>query len=86
MAWIIRKKLYTQYLRDMTQLADRVLQVEHLKAEKARTNKYHKKEKVAYVKADNYPSYIGGKCIEESEVNVAEIMSGPSYVCKLSKP
>lgn len=31
----IRKKLDTQYLRDMTQLTDRVRQVEHLKAEKA---------------------------------------------------
>jgi hypothetical protein len=31
----VRKKLDTQYLRDMTQLADRVRQVERLKAEKA---------------------------------------------------
>ena len=44
----IRKKLDTQYLRDMAQLADRVWQVEHLKAEKARSNKFNKK-KVAYI-------------------------------------
>lgn len=31
-------------------LADRVRQVELLKAEKARTNKFHKKEKVVYLK------------------------------------
>ena len=52
----IRKKLDTQYLRDMTQLVDRVQQVERLKAEKARTNKFSKKEKVAYVDTnDNDP-------------------------------
>jgi len=44
----IRKKLDTQYLRDMAQLADRVWQVERLKIEKARASKYGKKEKVAY--------------------------------------
>ncbi|PNX59109.1 hypothetical protein L195_g051249, partial [Trifolium pratense] len=35
----IRKKLDTQHLRDMAQLADRVRQVERLKAEKARSSK-----------------------------------------------
>ena len=40
----IRKKLDTQYLRDMAQLADRVRQIKRLKAEKARTNKFSKKE------------------------------------------
>ncbi|CAJ2672441.1 unnamed protein product [Trifolium pratense] len=39
----IRKKLDTQYLRDMAQLEDRVRQVERLKAGKARTSKFHKK-------------------------------------------
>jgi hypothetical protein len=47
----VRKKLDTQYLRDMTQLANRVRQVERLKAEKARTNKFPKRKKVAYVDA-----------------------------------
>jgi hypothetical protein len=42
----IRKKLDTQYLRDMAQLADRVRQVERLKAEKARSSKFHKKKKL----------------------------------------
>jgi len=49
----IRKKLDTQHLRDITQLVDRVRQVERLKAEKARTSKYHKKEKVAYVETND---------------------------------
>jgi len=44
----IRKKLDTQYLRDMVQLADRVQHVERLKAEKARTHKF-RREKVVYV-------------------------------------
>lgn len=43
--YLIRKKLDTQYLRDMAQLEDRVYQVEHLKAEKVGTSKYHKKGK-----------------------------------------
>jgi len=43
----IRKKLDTQHLWDMGQLADRVREVKRLKVEKARTHKYHKKEKVA---------------------------------------
>jgi len=45
----IRKKLDTQYLRDMAQLADRVRQVEILKAKKARASRFGKKVKVAYV-------------------------------------
>jgi len=44
------KKLETQHLRDMAQLADRVRHVERLKAEKARTQKHFRKEKVAYIK------------------------------------
>src|SRR4051812_17628427 len=42
----IRKKLDTQYLRDLAQLADRVRHVERLKAEKVRSTKSHKKERV----------------------------------------
>ena len=44
----IKKKLDTQYLRDIAQLADRVRQVEHLKAQKARVNKT-KKEQMDYI-------------------------------------
>jgi len=47
--YFVQKKLDTQYVRDMAQLADRVRQVERLKAEKARTNRFPKREKVAYV-------------------------------------
>ncbi|XP_050875838.1 uncharacterized protein LOC127079497 [Lathyrus oleraceus] len=46
----IRKKLDAQYLRDMTQLADRVQQLECLKEEKARANKG---KRVAYVDFKN---------------------------------
>ncbi|XP_050901663.1 uncharacterized protein LOC127108264 [Lathyrus oleraceus] len=42
----IRRKLDTQYLRDMAQLADKVQQLERLKEEKARENKG---KRVAYV-------------------------------------
>jgi len=47
--YYIRKKLDTQYLRDMAQLADRVRQVERLKAEKTRASRFGKKEKDAYI-------------------------------------
>ena len=82
----IRKKLDTQYLRDMTQLDDRVRQVKRLKVEKAITNKYHKREKIAYVEVDGYPLDIGDECVKESEVNMDELKPRPPYVFKLLKP
>jgi len=65
----IRKKLDTQYL------ADRVRQVERLKAEKARTNKFSKKEKVAYVDTnDSDPKFdLNFDVFENSEVNLAKL-------------
>jgi len=42
----IRKKLNTQYLRDMAQMADRVRLVERLKAEKARTHKFRREKRL----------------------------------------
>src|ERR1044072_3801994 len=49
----IRKKLNTQYLRDMNQLVDRVRHVERLKAEKAKFNRHPKKKSVAYVETED---------------------------------
>ncbi|XP_050909503.1 uncharacterized protein LOC127123317 [Lathyrus oleraceus] len=83
--YLVRKKLDTRYLRDMAQLEDRVLQVKCMKAEKARTSKYHKK-KVTYIETNDYVSNIGDEYFEEGEVNVAELNPGPPYVCKLLKP
>ncbi|KAK2422316.1 hypothetical protein QL285_032860 [Trifolium repens] len=84
----IRKKLDTQHLRDMAQLADRVRQVERLKAEKARNSKYHKKEKVAYVEThDSDQEYdISYEDVEQGEIDLAELKPGPPYTCKLLKP
>lgn len=42
--YFIRKKLDTQYLRDMAQLDDRVRQVNQLKAEEVKTSKFSKKK------------------------------------------
>src|SRR3954467_13729255 len=69
----------------MAQLADRVRQVERLKAEKARVSKYHKKEKIAYVTTNEFDSNSDSE-YEEGEVNVAELKPGPPYICKLLKP
>ncbi|CAJ2646962.1 unnamed protein product [Trifolium pratense] len=84
----IRKKLDTQHLRDMAQLADRVRQVERLKAEKARSSKFQKREKIAYVETidDDEEYVINYEDIEDNEINVAELKPGPPYVCKLLKP
>lgn len=81
----IRKKLDTQYLRDMAQLADRVRQIERLKAEKIKTGKYHKKDKMSYVAADEYSS-DDEEIVNESEFNMVELKPGPPYTCKLLKP
>ncbi|KAH1247616.1 hypothetical protein GmHk_06G017478 [Glycine max] len=78
----------TQYLRDMAQLADRVRQLERLKAEKARNFKFHKKEKVAYVETNDSDQEfdIIYEDIEDNEVDLAELKPGPPYVCKLLRP
>ncbi|WJX30008.1 hypothetical protein P8452_18592 [Trifolium repens] len=74
--------------RYMAQLADRVRQVERLKAEKARNSKYHKKEKVAYVETqDSDQEYdISYEDVGQGEVDLAELKPGPPYACKLLKP
>jgi len=72
----------------MAQLADRVRQVEKLKAEKAKTIRYVKKEKIAYI--DTYDSDLefdsGSDAVEENEINLAELKDGPPNVCKLLRP
>ncbi|XP_050915778.1 uncharacterized protein LOC127130859 [Lathyrus oleraceus] len=78
----IRKKLDTQYLRDMAQLADRVRQVERLKEEKAKANKG---KRVAYV---NFRKDDEGSCHEvsdfdDNEIDLAELTQGPPYACKV---
>lgn len=63
----IRKKLDTQFLRDMAQLADRVHQVKCLKDEKSIINKYHKKGKVTYVETYEYLSDSGDEYVKEGD-------------------
>ncbi|XP_057452179.1 uncharacterized protein LOC130743999 [Lotus japonicus] len=87
----IRKKIDTQHLRDMAQLADRVRQIENLKLEKEKFNRVPKKGKIAFVESCeyevDYDSYQGN-CddVEQQEVDVAELVSGPPYVCRMLKP
>jgi hypothetical protein len=80
----IRKKLDTQHLRDMAQLANRVRHVERLRAEKARTQKNHKREKVAYVESNKSDQEfdIAFGDVERREVDIAELRPGPPYTCK----
>jgi len=84
----IRKKLDTQHLRDMAQLSDRVRHVERLKAEKARTQKYHKREKVSYVRSDesNQELDIAFGDVETKEVDIVELRPWPPYTCKSLRP
>jgi len=80
----IRNKLDTKHLRDMAQLADRVRHVERLKAEKARTQKHFRKEKVAFITSEesNQEFEITFGDVEIKEVDIAELKSGPPYTCK----
>src|ERR1044072_874959 len=84
----IRKKIDTQHLRDMAQLAGRVRQVERLKAEKFKFKKNLKKDKIAYVEPEDYESDFDQEVeyVDESEVNLAELKPGPPYVCKVLRP
>jgi len=70
------------------QLADRVRQVERLKAEKARTTRHIKKEKIAYI--DTYDTDLkfdwGSDVVKDNEINLAELKDGPPYVCILLRP
>lgn len=72
----------------MAQLADRVRHVERFKAEKARTSRFGKKEKVAYVNTNDSDQDFDFEwsTIEESEINIAELKPGPPYTCKVLKP
>ncbi|XP_050897134.1 uncharacterized protein LOC127103950 [Lathyrus oleraceus] len=82
--YFIRKKLDTQYLRDMAQLVDRVRQVERLKAVKDRENKNNRRERVAYVELDedDPETYSGPLNFDEREVDLVESKQGPPYSCK----
>jgi len=66
-------------------LAVRVREVERLKAEKARTNRFPKKDKVAYVDtSDSDPEFDwGSDTVEDNEINLARLKDGPPYACKL---
>ncbi|XP_050915880.1 uncharacterized protein LOC127130974 [Lathyrus oleraceus] len=82
--YFIRKKLDTQYLRNMAQLADRVRRIERLKAEKSKASRYHKK-KVSYIAVEGSSS-DDEDIVYTSEVNVAKLKPGPLYACKVLKP
>jgi len=84
----IRKKLDTQHLRDMAQLAERVRHVERLKAEKARTQKDYKREKVSYITSNesNQEFDIAFGDVEIEEVDIAELKLGPPYTRKSLRP
>jgi hypothetical protein len=68
-------------------LADRVLQVERLRAEKARTHKF-RREKVAYVDTNESDQEFNlyYEDVEDNEVNFVELKPGPPYTCKVLRP
>lgn len=71
----IRKKLYTQYLRDMAQLTDRVRQVERLKAEIARESKNNRRKSIAYIELDedDQGTYSDPLSFDESEIGLDKL-------------
>ncbi|CAJ2657252.1 unnamed protein product [Trifolium pratense] len=72
----IRKKLDTQYLRDMSQLADRVRQIERLKAEKARNSKFQKKKEID---SDPLPP-ADATYVEVYDCNMVEVIDAAAPV------
>ncbi|XP_050919338.1 uncharacterized protein LOC127136868 [Lathyrus oleraceus] len=81
----IRKKLDIQYLRDMTQLADRVRWLECLKEENGRENK-NKRITYVYFSNDDEGSCNGPSDFDKNEINLAELKQGPPYACKVLAP
>ncbi|XP_050876160.1 uncharacterized protein LOC127079836 [Lathyrus oleraceus] len=78
----IRKKIDPTFVKNMSQLADRVRHLERLRLEKVRHNK-SKKEKVAFIEYDatdpiHEADYASST---ELEIDVAELKSGSAYEC-----
>ena len=64
----------------MSQLTKRVRQIEQLRAKKEIIRKGIRKERVAYL------DYVESEEEDHHEVLVAELQSGPPYVCPSLKP
>lgn len=56
-----------------------------MKVEKARSNKFHRKEKVDYIGREDYSFDMSDECVNEGEINVVELTPGPPYKCKFLK-
>ncbi|CAJ2652868.1 unnamed protein product [Trifolium pratense] len=73
----IRKKLDTQHLRYMAQLADRVRQVERLKAEKARSSKHQRQQRLSLQEAQKTEDNKGKQVVEATRRPLKERLSQP---------
>ncbi|CAJ2637090.1 unnamed protein product [Trifolium pratense] len=73
----IRKKLDTQHLRDMAQLADRVRQVERLKAEKARSSKHQRQQRLSLQEAQKTEDNKGKQVVEVTRRPLKERLTQP---------
>ncbi|XP_016173120.1 uncharacterized protein LOC107615583 [Arachis ipaensis] len=74
----VRKKLVNQHTLDLSQLAERVRQIEQIKKKE---NFKKDSKKVAYVDC-----FSDSSDSDEKEVYIAELRGGPPYVCKSLKP
>ncbi|XP_050874882.1 uncharacterized protein LOC127078469 [Lathyrus oleraceus] len=83
----IRKKIDPNFVKSMSQLADRVRHLERLRLEKVRHNKA-KKEKVAFVDYDaTNPIYEADYASStELEIDLAELKPGSAYECRSLLP
>ena len=63
-------------------------QVERLKAEKARASKNHKKERIAYIEAEeeNIDDSQDPYDFDQFEIDLAELKEAPPYACKVLLP
>ncbi|XP_050895348.1 uncharacterized protein LOC127101967 [Lathyrus oleraceus] len=83
----IRKKIDPTFVKNMSQLVDRVRHLERLRLEKVRHSKA-KKEKIAFIDYDaTNPIYEADYALStELEIDVAELKPGSAYECQLLLP
>ena len=89
----IRKKLVNQQFLDLTQLAEKVRQIEQLKAKKERIErtklrKVFRKEQVNFVEMESEEDEddFESNEINLAEIRAAELQAGPPYVCASLRP
>lgn len=91
--FFIHEKIVNEHLSDMSQLAEKVRQIEQIKFEKERNCKFDKfitRDRVVCIKTYNFTNYSKSNQdfnIEyQGKLNIAKLKLGPSHTCQMLKP